>query len=181
MRRINWDQVQEAQDFPRATPGGYVAVITGVEDFEDKEYIRIEWDFTEGPLTGTNRECFMRNGFWPMLFIRSYKASALSFFKAFKTALEESNPGYVFSEDNLNAMRGKKIGVVLGDEEYRTQTGEVKTSVKVQQTRSVEAIRKGDFDIPPLKKLKQSPLSNAAPAAADFGYPVYDDGPLPWE
>lgn len=179
MRRVNWGQVQEAQDRPRATPGGYIAIITGVQDFEDKEYLLIEWDFAEGPLSGSNRECFMRNNFWPMLFIRSYKESALSFFKAFKTALEESNPGYYFDEDNLNAIVGKRVGLVLGEEEYKAKTGEVKTSVKVQQTRSVEAIRKGDFDVPALKKLKNAPV----PAASDFGYPIYDDNhiPLPFD
>lgn len=180
MRRFNWNEIQDPAEYTRPTPGGYIAVITGVQDFEDKEYIKIEWDFAEGPLSGSNRECFMRNGFWPMLFIRSYKESALPFFKAFKTALEESNPGYTFQEDRLDAMRGKKIGVVLGDKEYQAQNGEIKTSVKVQQTRSVDAIRRGEFEVPALERLKNAPPS-ASPGGYGGVYPVYDDGPLPWD
>lgn len=174
MRRFDWNKIEDAAEYPRAVPGGYVVAITGVQDREDKEYLLLEWDFIEGPLTGSNRDCFIRQGFWPMSFIRSYKEKALPFFKAFKTALEESNPGYHFDEDNLNAMVGKRIGIILGEEEYLSSAGEVKPSIKVQQTRTVEAIRRGDFEVPPLKKLKETPPSVAF-------HPVYDDGPLPWE
>lgn len=180
MQKFDWDKIEDAADYPRAVPGGYVAVITGVQDREDKEYLFLEWDFVEGPLAGSHRDCFARQGFWPMGFMRSYKEKALPFFKAFKTALEESNPGYRFDEANLNAMVGRRVGVVLGEEEYLTRNGEVKQSLKVQQTRSVDAIRRGNFEVPALKKLKDAP-----PPANTGGYggvyPVYDDGPLPWE
>ena len=92
MRKVNWDNVQEAQDFARPVPGGYVARITNVEDKEEKEYLRIEWDFVDKPYEGSNLSAFDRLGFWPLSFVRSYKEKSLSFFKAFKTQLEASNP-----------------------------------------------------------------------------------------
>lgn len=178
MRKIkDWDAIKEASDFPAPGPGGYIAQITAVEDVEEKEYLRIEWDFVEGEFKCYNRDTYGRANFWPMTFIRSYKETALPFFKAFKTALEASNPGYHFEEENLQAMRGRLIGIVLGEEEYLARTGEVKVSVKVQQTHSISAIRQGKFKVPGRKLLKQAASSNAQSAFSDLP----DDGPLPWD
>ncbi len=179
MRKVNWNNVKEAEDFPRPAPGGYLAQIVGVEDVEDKEYLRIGWDFAEGDLAGSNRATYDRAGFWPTPLFQSYKEKALPFFKAFKTALEESNRGYQFQEDHLARMTGMYIGVVLGEEEYRSNDGTVKTRLKVVQTRSVQAILDGDFKVPPRKKLAE----RAAPTAADGPLPWDDDGgdgPLPF-
>lgn len=181
MRRINWDNVQEARDFARPVPGGYVARITNVEDKEEKEYLRIEWDFVDKPYEGSNLSAFDRLGFWPLSFVRSYKEKSLSFFKAFKTQLEASNPGYHFREDDLSSIRGKLIGVVLGEEEYMSNVGTKKTRLTVRQTRSVDAIRRGDFTVPPLKPLKSAPASEPASFPSFGGFsPMEDDGDLPF-
>lgn len=153
MKRIDWDNVQEANGYDNPAPGAYIAVICGVEDNERKEYLRISWDFSDGEFKGNNRETYDRAGFWPVQLIRSYKTKALGFFKAFKTALEDSNPGYHFSEDNLSAMIGKRLCVVLGEEEYQGNDGIIKTRLYVYQTRSLEAYRKGDFKVPDMKRL----------------------------
>ena len=161
MRRINWNEVQETQDFEYPTPGGYIGRIVNVADIEAKEYLEIEWDFAEGKFMGANADTQRRKGFWPYTLRRSYKDSALGFFKAFKTQLEESNPGYFFDELNLPAMRGKYIGIILGEEEYRANDGKVKTRLSVVNTRSVQSIREGAFKVPELRKLK-------APASSGF-------------
>ena len=96
MNKINWDEVQEASEFDNPKPGAYIATICRVEDVEEKEYLLIEWDFAEGTYKGNNNDTFARAGFWPIQLRRSYKPSALGFFKSFKTALEDSNPGYRF-------------------------------------------------------------------------------------
>lgn len=161
MRRINWNEVQETKEFSYPTPGGYIARIHSVQDVEHKEYLLIDWDFAEGPFQGANQGTWQRKNFWPYSMRRSYKDSALGFFKAFKTHLEESNPGYFFDEGNLQAMRGKFVGVILGEEEYRANDGTIKTRLSVVNTRSVRSIREGDFKVPELRKLK-------APAASGF-------------
>lgn len=181
MRKVNWDNVQESQDFPRPVPGGYVARITNVEDVEEKEYLRIEWDFVGPPFEGSNLSTFDRLGFWPLSFIRSYKEKNLSWFKAFKTQLESSNPGYQFREDDLSALRGKLIGVVLGEEEYMGNGGTKKTRLTVRQTRSADAIRRGDFTVPPLKPLKPSAAGPAFSSSEPYTLPPFNDGPLPWD
>lgn len=155
MKKINWDAIQERQDgeFISPAPGGYIAKITRVEDNEEREFLKIEWDFAEGEFKGSNAATFERAHFWPGSFVRSYKDSALGFFKGFKTTLETSNTGYHFSEDRLNDMIGRFIGLVIGEEEYRKNDGTVGTRMYVAQVRSGQAIRSGDYKTPELKKL----------------------------
>ena len=184
MRQITdaqWAQIQERQDgeFPKPTPGGYVGYIVGYEDVETpikqgggSQYLRIEWDFAEGEFKLHNRDTYDRFGNWPIFgsFLRSYKDSALPLFKGFKTCLEVSNPGYHFQTNQLDAMRGKKLGIVLGEEEkLHKASGEIRKYLYVAQVRSVKAIRDGDFKVPELKKYK--PKDNA-PAPA-YGAPQY--------
>ncbi|WP_432490203.1 hypothetical protein [Flavonifractor plautii] len=191
MRRINWDEVKEADEFDNPTPGAYIAVICSVEDNDEKEYLKIEWDYSEGAYKGANAETFQRAGFWPTTLYRSYKPTAEGFFKTFKTALENSNPGYHFDEFNLRDMVGRRVGVVLGEEEYTKNTGEVKTRLYVYQTRSIQAIQKGDFKVPELKRLaenrKPSPAFGGASSdwsqpssSGQFGESFGDGGKLPF-
>lgn len=179
MRHISdWDSIQEMQPggFNNPVPGGYLAVITRVEDKEDKEYLEIQWDYAAGPYQGANQETFSRAGFWPTVLRRSYKENALGFFKAFKTAVEESNPGYRFNDYHVQELVGKYVGVVTGLEEYQKKNGEIGQRLYVYQTRSTEAVRAGDYTVPELKKMK--PQQGAYPQpAASYGAPAYGAQP----
>ena len=178
MRKIDWNNVQENSGFRRPTPGGYIAAIMDVEDHEDKESLLIAWDFADGEFRGTNFEANKRFGYWPMRILRSYKESALPFFKSFKTALEKSNPGYKFQEENVYAMIHRYIGVVLGEEEYIAKDGTLKTRLDVQDVRSVDAIRNNDYRVPELRKLKRNPLQNTVPNGF---VELSSEEKLPWE
>lgn len=181
MRKVNWNEIEESGNYPRPVPGGYIARIALVQDDEAKEYLRINWDFVEGDLKGNNRDTATKFGFWPLTLIRSYKEKALGYFKTFKNHLEASNPGYQFDEYNLAAMHGKYIGVVLGEEEYRSnKDGKVKVRLIVITTKTVQDIRDGNYTVPARKPLQDAPT------------PVYDtppsnvvdpfaDGPMPWD
>lgn len=178
MKNVDWNTVQD--EIRRPVPGGYAAKITRVEDVEDKEYLKIEWEFVEGEFKGVNHETFTAFGYWPMSFIRSYKDTALRFFKGFKTAVENSNPNFVFKNDPQSLV-GKFIGVVLGEEEYISNKGEVKKRVSVMDIRSGKAIREGDFKVPELKKLDPSKLQNNSTYTAPTLDPIdEDDGELPF-
>ena len=161
MKNVDWNNVQDEIRSP--VPGGYAAKITRVEDNEEKEYLRIEWEFADGEFKGVNQEVYEAFGFWPLAFVCSYKQKALRFFKGFKTAVECSNRSFVFNNDPQSLV-GKFVGVVLGEEEYLTK-----------KKRSGKAIRDGDFKIPELKKLATS--ANAAPNynAPAQNYAVLDD------
>lgn len=188
MRQVdNWDAIEERQDgsFQNPPPGGYVVQIVSVKDDETKECLKLDWDYTAPPWTGFNEQTFRRAGFWPTVLFRSYKESAMGFFKAFKTAVENSNPGYVFDWRNPLGLQGKYIGVVLGEEMYINKRGENKTRLYVDQVRSVQSIRDGDFKVPEIKdktnnSTGSSSRQDSAPAASNPFQELDDDGPLPW-
>lgn len=177
MDNINWNDVQD--EIRRPVPGGYAARITKVEDNTEKKCLYIQWEFAEGEFKGCNQETFDAFGFWPMLICRSYKPTALRFFKGFKTAVEESNRNFVFQNDPQSLV-GKYVGVVLAEEEYRAKDGAIKTRLYVSEARSGKAIREGNFTIPDLKKL---PANAAVPAAApsnNYAVLTDDDAELPF-
>lgn len=156
MRKIeNYESVKENQggEFEKLPAGGYVCKITASKDVPDKEYLDLEFDISDGKYQGWFADTYQRAGFWGGRFIRSYKEKAAGFFKGFTTAIEESNPKYKWNWDE-GTLVNKYIGLVLGYEEYMSNSGEVKERIYVAQNRSVEAIRKGDFKVPELKKLK---------------------------
>lgn len=182
MKAVDWSAIEAKEEgiYSDPAPGAYVAVICGVEDKEDKKYLLIQWDYAEGEYKGDNQDTFDRAGFWPAKLFKSYKPKALPFFKAFKTALEESNPGYQFRADQLQAMVGRRFGVVTGEEEYQGNDGTVKKRLYVAQTRSLEAIRKGDYTVPALKKLKGDAPAVQASAWASTAQSAEENDELPF-
>ena len=186
MKNINWDNVQEAGEFKNPTAGGYAAKIIGVEDNEDREFLLITWDFADGEFKGTNADYNKRLGYFPhhAKTVRSYKDTALPFFKGFKTAVEKSNPGYTFRNDPQSLV-GKFCGVVLGEEEYQKNNGNIGTRLYVDQVRSGQAIREGDFKVPELKKLTPqdstpSYIQQAPAAGNDYQLLADEDAQLPF-
>lgn len=182
MDNINWNDVQD--EVRRPVPGGYAAKIVKVEDNTEKKCLYIQWEFADGEFKGCNQETYDTFGFWPMLICRSYKPTALRFFKGFKTAVETSNRNFVFNNDPQSLV-GKYVGVILGEEEYRAKDGSIKTRLYVAETRSGKVIRDGDFKIPELKKISPNVAvpTYAAPSAApasDFALLDDDDAMLPF-
>lgn len=183
MKSINLDAVQEAQEFERLGPGGYVCGIIRAEDVPEKEYLRIEFDIADGPFKNYFRGMRERLALdsWPAagVLYRSYKESALPFFKQFITCVQVSNAGYVFKNDETTLAR-KLFGVVMGEQEYKKNDGTVGVRLKASTVRSVKSIREGDFKLPPLKKLKTAPAAYAdayrTQPANSTDYAVIDDG-----
>lgn len=180
----NWDAIEERQpgEYSNPIPGAYTAVIIGVNDIMDKEYLEIQWDFADGEYQGFNMDTYTRAGFWPTLLRRSYKTKALGYFKAFKTAVEKSNPGYRFDDRNIQTLRDKRMGVILGEEEYQKKDGTVGQRLYVYQVHSLDTIHDGNFTVPELKRLKpqqsaRQPSYTPPPAASGWNYgPGGEDG-----
>ncbi len=167
MKTINLSEVQEAQEFEKVAVGGYVCGITAIEDVADKEYLKIELDIAEGTLKNYYRGLYESKGFWGLRTIKSYKGTALPFFKGFITAIENSNSGYKWNNDEKSLVR-KLVGVVLSEEEYQANDRTVKTRLYVSDVRSVDKIRKGDFEIKPLKKLAGATTPAPTSTIANF-------------
>jgi hypothetical protein len=162
MKRIeNYETVQASSgEFARPTAGGYICKIIDVEDvpMDSKEkdkgnYLRIEYDIATGEFGGYFKAQFDRwGGNWFASFIRSYKETALGMFKHFTNCIEQSNAGYEW-DWNEKGLIGKVIGLVLGEEEYQNNAGEIKTKLVVKNIATVEDIKNGNFKIPAPKKL----------------------------
>ena len=158
MNVVDWTKVTEASngDSDRLPAGGYICKITNVEDYDDKQYLKIEYEIVDGEFKGWGEKTAY-NGWWKLNFIRSYKTTALGFFKHFLSALEKSTPGK-FSASNLkddpNVLRGLFIGLVVGSEQYRNKNDEIKERLYVADTIAGPDVRSGNYTVPELKVLK---------------------------
>ncbi len=170
MKPINLNDVQEAEEFTQVKPCGYVCEITSVEDVPAKEYLRIEFDIAAGQLKGYYRNRYNSSGYWLGSLIRSYKTKALPFFKGFITAVEKSNQGYHW-DNNEAGLVGKKVGLVIAEEEYEAKDGTIKIRNYVSSVHEIKKIMENDFKVPELKKLN-SATAAPAPAAVPAGFEV---------
>lgn len=158
MKSIDMTNVKEAGDFSRPAPGAYICGIVKVEDVSSKEYLKVTYDIVEGEFKGYYEEIRKNNPDWAWAgaYVKSYKDAALPMFKRFCTAVSRSNGKYVFDGGVKNhdeqSLKGKKVGLLLGEEEYEGNDGTIKTRLYVVREFSVDKI--GDQKIPELKKLK---------------------------
>lgn len=177
MKKINnWENIQEFTTFKRLKPSGYICKILKVEDHPDKEYLKIYFDINRGEDKGYFKSQFEKDTCkerkWPNAgtFIRSYKDSAASMFKGFINAIEKSNKGYQWNFDEKTLVN-KVVGLIIADEQYQNQKGQVRVRNYVAAVRSVETIEKGEYEIPALKELTTT-KTTTAPAndpISDFG------------
>ena len=171
----DYDLINEAGDFKRLPAGIYLAKITDVQDKADREYLEIRCEIAKGEYEGYFGALVAAGLRDSSTHIRSYKTSALPFFKAFITAVEKSNPGYKWDWDERKLI-GKYAIAVFGEEEYLDKDGNVKVSVKLQEYRSIEAYKEGKVKVPPLKKLPedQIPAQQAPKAEEPVDESIFD-------
>lgn len=159
MKKIDMTNVQEAGEFKRPGAGAYICGITKVEDVADKEYLKVTYDIIEGEFKGYYKEMRENNPEWAWAgaYVKSYKTAALPMFKRFCTAVSRSNGNFVFDGNTVNAdeqtLVGKKIGLLLGEEEYYGNDGELKTRLIVVREFSIDKLN--EQKVPEIKKIKE--------------------------
>lgn len=169
----NFDKIQENGSFEKLPVGGYIVKILAVDDVPEKEYLKIFFDINEGEKKGFFTKAFKEDTRpekkWPNAgsFIRSYKEKALPMFKGFTNAIENSNKNYSWNFDEKSLVN-KVVGIVVGEEEYLNQKGQVRKRTYVSAVRSVDTIKKGDFTMPELKKLDATKVSTSQTKQDDF-------------
>lgn len=188
MRKIyNYENVQATSGtFNKPTAGGYCIEILAVKDVPldqqtgKGDYLKIEYDICKGEFAGYYTKQYERFcGDWFANFIRSYKQSCEGMFKHFINCVEASNSGYKW-DWNENGLVHKYVGVVLGEEEYRKNNGDVGVKLVVKEIKTVEDIANGNYKVPAIKKLQgeTATQTNAIPldasSMADF-VPICDD------
>lgn len=176
-------------DYERMPAGGYVCTVQAVRTAgtnssgklvsypEENQYVKLIWDVAEGEFEGRFSDDYWTepDRDYGHQFYMSWKN--LGALKNTIQCLDESNPGFdamaAFEADKWEMFVGKKMGLVLGEEEYEANDGSVKTRFGFPRIKSVQDIRAGKFKVPPLKKLKGGG-GEAAPAVS-ASESVYDD------
>ena len=172
----NWDTITPnyGGEGRKEIPGGYIVRITYVEDVKEKEYLRVEWDYTDGDMAGTHKECYDNFGFWPAPLFRSYKQKAAGMFKAFIEAVAKSNDGFNWNWNEKDLI-GKWVGIVTREEEYTSNSGELKTRIIVDRVLPAVDIMNGNFTVLPVKRKEASNRSNAVVDMTAGAVPVPED------
>ena len=154
MKQYNRNDYQTNEDgeYKTLPAGGYVAQITSATDDPNKEYLKLEFEITEGEYEGFCAETYQRARFWPLRGVRSYSEKARAFFNGFISSVEQSNPGFTWTWDE-KALLKKAVGIVVGEREYVSNSNEKRDGIEVAQIRSVQAIREGRFKVPEKKLL----------------------------
>ena len=124
MRPINLNNIAEKAegDFNRLKPGAYACTIMEVEDFPEKEYLRLLVDIVAGEYKYYFSDGFYADKPFAHSVIMSYKETALGMLKGRLHVITDCNPGFD-AEAALNAGKeqmlvGKAVGVVFREEEY---------------------------------------------------------------
>lgn len=157
-----YDLVNEAGELKSLPAGAYICKISEVIDVSEKEYLDVYFDIVDGEFKGYFAALESNSSHKYGRMTRSYKQTALPFFKAFITAIEKSNNGYSWNWDE-KGLAGKFCVVVFRDEEY-LKDGQVKVMAKADEIRSIQALKENKIVIKPLKKL-ETPVSTEAVAA----------------
>ena len=172
----NFENIEEGgKTFETLPGGGYVCVITAAEDVPEGQFLKIQYDIAEGKHKDHWLNTAERAGFWGGNFKRYYTEKSARFFKGFITAIEKSNRGYKWNWGEKTLV-GKRIGLILGEEEYLKKNGYIGVRYNVDRAVSVETITTGDFKVP-AKKLY---VKEEAPVATFEFAEVVDDGDMPF-
>lgn len=164
----------DGNSFPVLPLGAHVCRVLRADVVKNRagaDMLVINFDVTEGgEFDGYYKKRFEAakarnaNAKWPGVFranLLTRDGATSGYFKGFITALEQSNPGYNFRASNGNetAMNGMYVGLVFGEEEFRTNdTHEIKTTVKPFYAVSVPKAGEG-VAIPAKKHLREDAAS----------------------
>lgn len=154
-----YNETEVSQGFQKLEKGIYLCRIISFENEEEKQYLKIKFDIAEGKF----KDYFTQNeknfGEWPRdgYEYRSYKETAMPFFKGFITALERSNQGYSFIKSgyDFKSINNKLFVGIFGEEEIPVtdDNGNIIVKVRLQKIASTDRLAAGDLKVPEIKRL----------------------------
>lgn len=180
----NWENIQPSNGGTsnRLPAGGYIGVIVGAKESAYKvgtpdEFHRLEiaLDVAEGEYTDYFKDKFdaAKDEFkkWKGVFRCTLPKDdkdekKLSYLKGVITSIEQSNPGYKWDWNEI-ALKGKAVGFLVRDAQFRNDDGKIITFTEICALRSTNAIHEGDFIIPEMRAVEDVQL-NTAYNPADF-------------
>lgn len=161
----NYDNVEVNLEFTPITLGGHKGVIMGVEEYTSpisgNTSLKVSVDTAKDDIQPEYFMCQYKNDTrndkkWSNSAIKfvslKEEENCIKMLKAFLTSVENSNNGFTYDwNKEVNQLKGKKVGLVFGLEEYQNQQGETKKIAKLNQFRSLDKI--DDVKIPKVKLL----------------------------
>lgn len=150
----NYDEIQLNEDFTPIELGGHKGIIMGVEEYTSpvsgNTSLKVSVDtakddkqpeyFAEQYRNNTNQDKKWSNSAIKYVSLKSDE-NCVRMLKAFITSVENSNEGFTYDwNKEVSQLKGKKVGLVFGLEEYENNNGETKTIAKLNQFRSIDKI-----------------------------------------
>ena len=186
----NWEKVEPNYGERKRIPaGGYICQVLAVaieKSNNGNDMIVLNFDIAEGEFKSyymdryknaprTNgQEPKWQGKYYIVINTEGYEGRL----KGLTTSLEESNPGYTWDWNEQN-LKGRFFGGIFREEEY-ISNGEIRTSAKLWQIRSVKTIQDGNFEIPRKKEISDDERDRIEERNAPFTdngtfTPVQDD------
>lgn len=163
-----YDEIEVNLDFTPITVGGHKGIIMGVEEYTSElsgnTSLKVSVDtakddtqpqyFTEQYKNDTRTNKKWSNSAIKYVSLKQDE-NCVRMLKAFITSVENSNNGFTYNWDkDVDQLKGKKVGLVFGLEEYVNNDGETKTIAKLNQFRSIDKI--DNIKIPKVKLIDGS-------------------------
>ena len=162
-----YDEISINEDFERLELGGHKGIIIKAEeytsDFSGKKSLKV---YVDTASDDKQPEYFKKQYENDKRIDRKYPNGAIKYvplgeeenqvkmLKAFITAYENSNNCQFDWDKDWEQLKGKKIGLIFGQEEYTSQDGTTKLATKLNQFRSIDKV--DNVKIPKVKKLDNS-------------------------
>ena len=161
----NYDNIEVNLEFTPISLGGHKGIILGIEEYTSpisgntslkvsvdtsKDDVQPDY-FTEQYKSDTRPEKKWSNSAIKYVSLKEDE-NCVRMLKGFITSVENSNNGFVYDwNKEVDQLKGKKVGLVFGLEEYTNNDGETKTITKLNQFRSIDKIN--EVKIPKVKLL----------------------------
>ena len=160
-----YEDIQVNNEFERLELGGHKGIIKSVEEYTSVQSgntsLKVEVDtdkddkqpgyFQEQFDTNSNADKRWSNGATKYVSLKQDE-NCIKMLKGFITAVENSNPNFKYDwSKDTEQLKGKKVGLIFGLEEYEDQEGKLKTSTKLVQFRSIDKV--DNAKIPKVKLL----------------------------
>ena len=164
----NYDEIQVNQEFEKLELGGHKGIIKSVEEYTSaisgNTSLKVEVDtanddkqpnyFQKQYDENTNADKRWSSSGTKYVSLKQ-EEKCIKMLKAFITSVENSNPNFVYDwNKEVDQLKGKKVGLVFGLEEYENDKGETKTATKLTQFRSID--KADNAKIPNVKLLNGS-------------------------
>lgn len=166
-----YDEAQVLGEFTPINLGGHKLVIMKVEEVtanNGNKYLKISFDTAKDDVqpnyySNSYKNNTMDNKKWSgvtTVFPTDRDGKTSKSFKTFCTAVEHSNSGFkmVWGDQFCNALKGKAVGGVFGEEEYVGNDGTIKTARKLFWFRGIDKVM--DAEIPAKRTVEPQPASN---------------------